>query len=239
MRLTSEPSNTTFRKLETTDYEAHQHFSLNSFAWKKLKLMSLPPELFNFWHTFLTQRMIQYLKNIWTQVSVEQLATMVSWHMIQHMTAWLSSSVLNSPWDLICFVDAISNLLAPRFVCKKKTEQKRNLLRHFSNITGKSQPSVNNIMTGDENSLASSSTTQKWNAKVSNRRVCRIIKWPFLGAYTKLWKATISFIMSVCPSVFSHGITPFPKDGFSWKLISEYFSKTCQENLSFLKIKKE
>jgi hypothetical protein len=42
-----------------------------------------------------------------------------------------------------------------------KTEQKRNLLRHFSKITGKTQPFVNNRMTGDEMRLASSTTTQK------------------------------------------------------------------------------
>jgi hypothetical protein len=34
-----------------------------------------------------------------------------------------------------------------------KTEQKRNLLRHFSKITGKPQPSVNNIMTGNDKRL--------------------------------------------------------------------------------------
>jgi hypothetical protein len=37
--------------------------------------------------------------------------------------------------------------------CLPKTEQKRNLLWHFSKITGKPQPSVNNIMTGDETDL--------------------------------------------------------------------------------------
>ena len=150
-----------------------------------------------------------------TQVSVEQLETMVSWHMIHNVTAWLSSSVLNSSWDFVCFVDAISNLLAQ--------------------ITGKSQPSVNNIMTGDETSLASSSTTQKWNARFSNRRIYRIIKWPFLDTYTILWRATISFIMSiclclsVCLSVCTHGTTPLPNHGFLWKLIFEYFQKICQE----------
>jgi flagellar assembly factor FliW len=38
-----------------------------------------------------------------------------------------------------------------------------------------------------------------------------------------LWKATISFIMSVRP----------------FALIFEYFSKICQENSSFIKIRQE
>jgi hypothetical protein len=46
-----------------------------------------------------------------------------------------------------------------------------------------------------------------------------------------LRKATISFIMSVCP----HGRTRLPLDGFSWNLIFEYFWKNCQDNSSFVK----
>ena len=92
-------------------------------------------------------------------------------------------------------------------------------------------------MTGDENSLASSHTTQKWNAKVSNRRVHRITKWPFQGTYTKLWKATISFIMSVCLSVDMHGTTPLPKDGFSWKCLN-IFQNSIKKIQVSLKLKK-
>jgi hypothetical protein len=47
-----------------------------------------------------------------------------------------------------------------------------------------------------------------------------------------LRKATISFVMSVCP----HGTTRLPLDGFWWTLIFETFSKICQENSSFIKI---
>jgi hypothetical protein len=36
-----------------------------------------------------------------------------------------------------------------------------------------------------------------------------------LGKFTKLQKASISFIMSVCP----YETTWFPVDGFSWNLI--------------------
>jgi len=54
----------------------------------------------------------------------------------------------------------------------------------------------------------------------------------FLGAFAKLWKATISFVMSVSP----HGTTRLPLDGFSWNLIIGDFSKICHENSSFIKI---
>jgi len=37
--------------------------------------------------------------------------------------------------------------------------------------------------------------------------------------FTKLRKATISFVMSVRPSVCTHGTTRLPPDGFSWNFI--------------------
>jgi hypothetical protein len=37
----------------------------------------------------------------------------------------------------------------------------------------------------------------------------------FLGTYTKLQKATISFVMSACLSVHPHGTTFIPLDRFS------------------------
>jgi hypothetical protein len=40
----------------------------------------------------------------------------------------------------------------------------------------------------------------------------------------------------VLPSVFPHGTTLLPLDGFSWDLIFKYFSKICWENSSFIKI---
>jgi hypothetical protein len=36
----------------------------------------------------------------------------------------------------------------------------------------------------------------------------------FLGAFAKFQRATISFAVSVCPSVFPHGTTVLPLDGF-------------------------
>ena len=57
----------------------------------------------------------------------------------------------------------------------------------------------------------------------------------FLGAFAKLRKATLSLVISVRP----HWTTRLPLNGFSWTLISEYFSKLCQENSSFIKIWQE
>jgi len=46
----------------------------------------------------------------------------------------------------------------------------------------------------------------------------------FLGAFAKLRKATLSYVMSVRLSAWnSSSVT----NGFSWNLIFEYFSKTC------------
>jgi hypothetical protein len=63
--------------------------------------------------------------------------------------------------------------------------------------------------------------------------------WLFLGAFAKLRKATVSFVMSVCPSVCPRGTTRLPLDGFSWNLTFDYFSIICRENSSFIKIWQE
>jgi hypothetical protein len=46
-----------------------------------------------------------------------------------------------------------------------------------------------------------------------------------LGTLAKLWKTTISFVMSVR----EHGITRLPLDGFSINLIFHYFSKSVEQ----------
>jgi hypothetical protein len=51
----------------------------------------------------------------------------------------------------------------------------------------------------------------------------------FSSAFAKFWKATISFDVSVCPSVLPIGTTELPRDGFSWDLVFEYFSKICRK----------
>ena len=47
----------------------------------------------------------------------------------------------------------------------------------------------------------------------------------FNGAFAKFRKATVSFVMSVCLSVRTHGISRLPLCGFSRNLIFVYFSK--------------
>jgi hypothetical protein len=60
-----------------------------------------------------------------------------------------------------------------------------------------------------------------------------IFDWPqFVVAFATLRKASINFIMSVCP----HVKTRLPLHGFSWKFIFEYFSKIYRETSSFIKI---
>jgi hypothetical protein len=58
----------------------------------------------------------------------------------------------------------------------------------------------------------------------------------FLGAFTKLRKTTISFVVSFCLSARPHGTTRLPLNGFSGNLIFEYFVKICRENSGFIKI---
>ena len=58
----------------------------------------------------------------------------------------------------------------------------------------------------------------------------------FLGAFAILRKPTISFVMSVCLPVRPYGTTRLPVDGISWNFVFEYFSKTCLENSSSIKI---
>ena len=61
----------------------------------------------------------------------------------------------------------------------------------------------------------------------------------FLGAFTKLLKVTVSFVMSVHLPVRPHGKTRLPLDGFSWNLTFEYLLKNCHENSSFIKTGQE
>jgi hypothetical protein len=60
-----------------------------------------------------------------------------------------------------------------------------------------------------------------------------------LGAFEKLRKATISFVVSLCPSVRPHETTRLPLDGFALNFVSDYFQKICRESLGFVKIWQE
>jgi hypothetical protein len=57
--------------------------------------------------------------------------------------------------------------------------------------------------------------------------------------FAMLRKATMSIVTSVLPSVYPHGTTWFPLDGFSWNLAFEDCSKICRENSSSIKIRQE
>jgi len=78
-----------------------------------------------------------------------------------------------------------------------------------------------------------SSSSSSWQGQWSLFRLHILI--PFLGVYTNLQKATISFVMSVCP----HG-TRLQLDGLL-ENISEcfFFSTICRENSSFIRIWQE
>jgi hypothetical protein len=61
----------------------------------------------------------------------------------------------------------------------------------------------------------------------------------FLNSFAKLRKVTISFVMSVRPSVHSRRTTGLPLNSSSWNFIFEYFSKTCRHSSSIIKIWQE
>jgi len=65
----------------------------------------------------------------------------------------------------------------------------------------------------------------------------------FVIAFLKSRKATVSFLMFVCPSaclpVGPHGTTRLPLDRFLRNLTSKYFSKIFRQNSSFIKIWQE
>jgi len=59
-----------------------------------------------------------------------------------------------------------------------------------------------------------------------------------LGAFAKLLKAMISFVISDCPSVRSsvspHRIARLPLGIFPWNFMFEYVSKNCREFSNFI-----
>jgi len=59
---------------------------------------------------------VQVLTSNWTDVSVQHLPALVSWHMFDHVTTQVRSFMLYSCWDSVCFVIAVSVLLVNYFV---------------------------------------------------------------------------------------------------------------------------
>jgi len=63
---------------------------------------------------------------------------------------------------------------------------------------------------------------------------------PFLSAFAKFGKTTISFVMSARLSVRTHGITRLPLEGFSLILyLSVFFSEICRKNSRLINIWQE
>ena len=60
-----------------------------------------------------------------------------------------------------------------------------------------------------------------------------------LGAFSKLRKKTISFVVCVRPPAHPHATTRLPVDGFWLNLIFEFLSKVCRANSSFTKFWQE
>jgi hypothetical protein len=87
--------------------------------------------------------------------------------------------------------------------------------------------------------LTSTASLQE-TTKYLHSQFWQILRATFiLGAFAKLRKAAISFLMSVRSSVFLYGITRLPLDGFLLNLILEDFSKNFVENSRFVKLGQE
>ena len=76
-----------------------------------------------------------------------------------------------------------------------------------------------------------------WNYLALFLTIC--FHCPSFGCVHKIAKVTLSFILSLCPSVCPHWTSPFQPDRFSWYLIFDYFSKICRGNSSLIKIWQE
>ena len=66
-----------------------------------------------------------------------------------------------------------------------------------------------------------------WSVNVTVRKSHQNV----LGAFANLRKATVSFVMSFCPSLRARGTTRLPLGGISRNLIFEYFSRKSAEKI--------
>ena len=55
-----------------------------------------------------------------------------------------------------------------------------------------------------------------------------------VGAFTELWKTTVTVVMSVCPPVRPHGTIRLPLDGFSWNSMSVFRKSVEKIQVSFM-----
>jgi len=67
----------------------------------------------------------------------------------------------------------------------------------------------------------------------AGRIIFHRILYLFLGAFAKLQKATVSFVISVRPFVCPHGTTGLQLDGFSLNFIFEYFWESLSRKFKF------
>jgi hypothetical protein len=66
-----------------------------------------------------------------------------------------------------------------------------------------------------------------------------VAQFPFLDVFSKFWKATISFSMSVHVFVLPYETIRLPVDGLSWNFIFKYFSKIYRKiQVSLKKMKR-
>ena len=110
------------------------------------------------------------------------------------------------------------------------------LYQHYTTVTANLAPSRSSFVLNFYNSHLSSADqkiTSVWSVLIKNNPT------EFLGEIAETRKATISFVMSVCPSVLPLETTRQPLDGFSWNFIFAYFSKICRDNSSFFTIWQE
>jgi hypothetical protein len=78
---------------------------------------------------------------------------------------------------------------------------------------------------------------EKWIAVYcGDKNTCCWQNSELLGAFAKLRKATISFVLCVCLSIRPHGTSRLPMGGFSWNFTFEHFSKILREDSSFIKV---
>jgi uncharacterized membrane protein len=95
-------------------------------------------------------------------------------------------------------------------------------------------------------SQISGEMSDEWMSEWAQWMLGTMLVHSFVGAFAKLRKANIRFVMSVCLFV-RLSVCLFvrikqlgsSKDGFSWNLVFEYFYKICRENSIFTKIREE
>jgi len=156
------------------------------------------------------------------------------WHIQTEYTALLMSSIhLQHPCWLSSFLTNPFNYFAFGYFTGA---------RSYSGQAGISSETSVNVCRTIVCHIPDDSILHTSNLYLYNIRFLKYVSH-FLGAFAKLRKTTISFVMSVSlfvrPSVRPHATTRLLQDGLPWNLMRVYFSKICPENSSFTKIWRE